>query len=138
MSSVQGRLVRGCGQVDMSPALRGEDITALLETSLASPKCLSPMLNRQALHLLAEGTGALEALCFEITFCIPFIVTVLHAVNQIPGIQTVRRIYQVATRSKSAKSKGSRERCRQRTAAFSRGWQNTVRLCFTTQSPQLG
>lgn len=92
MSSVQGRLVRGSGRVDLSPVLREEAVPTLLETSLASPKCLSSMLNRQDLHLLAEGTGGLEALHFEITFYIPFIVTVLYAVNQIPGIQAMQGI----------------------------------------------
>ena len=95
---------------------------------------LFSMLNRQGLHLLAEGTGGLEALHFEITFYIPFIVTVLHAVNQIPGIQAMQRIYQVATRSKSAKSKRSKERCWQRTAAFSQGL-FSIQFCALPPQP---
>lgn len=65
----------------------------------------------------AEGAGGLEASYFEVTFYIPIIVTVLRAVNQIPGIQTMQRIYQVATRPKTAKSKRSKDRCGQRTTA---------------------
>lgn len=73
--------------MDMSPVLQEEDVSDYSARNLLGcfQTPLPSVLNGQALCLLEEGTGGLAVLHCEITFCITFVIAVLHIVNQIPG-----------------------------------------------------
>lgn len=97
------------------------------------------MLNRQGLHLLAEGTGGLEALHFEITSYIPLIVNCTPCcksnLSNPDHAENIKWQLDPRVQSQNAAKKG----VGRGQLLFLKGWQNTVLLFFTTpeQSPQL-
>lgn len=120
------------GWVDISPVLRAEDGLDYSARNLLGcfQTPLSSVLNGQTLCLLAEGTGGLEVLNFEITFCITFIIAVLHPVNQIPEPRPCRGSIKGQLDPRAQSQDATEKAVGREKLLFLKGWQNIV-LCFT-------